>query len=138
MIGIEYIGDVDLRYAHHGDAGVDLASTGPVHLYPGSSRPVHTGVRVAIPYGYFGLVAPRSGLGIRGIVLRNLVGIIDSGYRGEIICQVWNATSEPYTIAQGERIAQMVIVPCETGAFRKVDTLPSSERGEGGFGSTGV
>jgi dUTP pyrophosphatase len=126
--------------AHHGDAGLDLRSAVDVEVGPGERAMVPTGVAVAIPDGYAGLVLPRSGLASRhGLTMANAPGLIDAGYRGEVICAVVNLDrGEAVKIARGDRIAQLVIVavPDVTPAF--VDELPRSTRGEGGFGSTGT
>jgi dUTP pyrophosphatase len=125
--------------AHPGDAGLDLRSNVDVIVGPGERAMVGTGVAVAIPEGHAGLVLPRSGLASRqGLTLANAPGLIDAGYRGEIICSVVNLDrSEPVKIARGDRIAQLVIVPTTVVKPEWVDELPPSERGEGGFGSTG-
>jgi dUTP pyrophosphatase len=126
--------------AHSGDAGLDLRSAIDVEVRPGERAMVPTGLAVAIPDGHAGLVLPRSGLASRhGLTMANAPGLIDAGYRGEVICAVVNLDrSEPVRIAKGDRIAQLVIVavPDVTPAF--VDELPRSPRGEGGFGSTGT
>jgi dUTP pyrophosphatase len=126
------------RAAHAGDAGVDLFAREPVRLAPGERATVPTGVAVAIPEGYAGLVTPRSGLAHRhGISLVNAPGVIDSGYRGEIKVVLVNLDREPVTLERGERIAQLVVVPVAEQAFVEVDELPESGRGDGGFGSSG-
>ncbi len=126
--------------AHPGDAGLDLASAVDVEVGPGERARVPTGVAVAIPEGYTGLVLPRSGLASReGLTMANSPGLIDSGYRGEITCAVVNLDRErPVSIRRGDRIAQLLIVPVPGVEAVWVDELPPSERGEGGFGSTGV
>jgi len=100
---------------------------------------VPTGLAVAIPEGYAGLVLPRSGLaGQRGLTLANSPGLIDSGYRGELTCALVNLDrDEPVKVARGDRVAQLVIVPVAPAEAVWVDELPTSARGEGGFGSTG-
>jgi dUTP pyrophosphatase len=125
--------------AHPGDAGVDLRSNIDCVIEPGERLMVPTGLAVAIPEGHAGLVLPRSGLASRrGLTLANSPGLIDAGYRGEIICAVVNLDrTEPVKIARGDRIAQLVIVPIAAVEPVWVDELPVSERGEGGFGSTG-
>jgi dUTP pyrophosphatase len=125
--------------AHGGDAGLDLHSNTDAIVGPGERAMVPTGVAVAIPEGHAGLVLPRSGLASRhGLTLANAPGLIDAGYRGEIICSVVNLDPrEPVKIARGDRIAQLVIVPIATVEPAWVEELPPSERGEGGFGSTG-
>jgi dUTP diphosphatase len=126
-------------YAHAGDAGVDLRSNVDCVVQPGERVMVPTGLAVAIPEGHAGFVLPRSGLASRqGLTLANSPGLIDAGYRGEIICAVTNLDrSEPVKIARGDRIAQLVIVPIASVEPVWVEELPPTERGEGGFGSTG-
>ena len=126
-------------YAHAGDAGVDLRSNLDCVVQPGERVMVPTGLAVAVPEGYAGFVLPRSGLASgQGLTLANAPGLIDAGYRGEIICAVVNLDrSEPVKIARGDRIAQLVIVPIASVEPVWVEELPASERGEGGFGSTG-
>jgi dUTP pyrophosphatase len=125
--------------ARPGDAGFDLASAIDAEIAPGERRPVPTGVAVAIPEGHAGLVLPRSGLASReGLTLANAPGLIDAGYRGEVICVMVNLDRErSVRIAKGDRIAQLVIVALPAAVPGWVDELPSSERGRGGFGSTG-
>jgi len=126
--------------AHPGDAGLDLVANAEVTLKPGERAMVPTGIALAIPEGFAGWVLPRSGLASRhGVTLANAPGLIDSGYRGEVMVAVVNLDrEEAYTIARGERIAQLVIVPFATVTVEESDALPASERGEGGFGSTGL
>lgn len=108
-------------------------------LEPGERQLVPTGVAVAIPEGYAGLVTPRSGLAIRhGISAVNSPGVVDSGYRGELSVILINHGDEPVELERGDRIAQLVVVPVEVQDFVLVDELPPSTRGEGGFGSTGI
>lgn len=127
------------RHAHPGDGGVDLHATGQVELQPGERTMMPTGIAIAIPEGYAGLVVPRSGLAVRqGISIVNAPGLVDSGYRGEIGVILVNLGSEAVRIERGERIAQLVVVAVETQEFAEVDELPPSPRGEGGFGSTGA
>jgi dUTP pyrophosphatase len=125
--------------AYAGDAGLDLHATEAVTLAPGARTSVGTGIAVAIPAGQAGLVLPRSGLAARnGIALVNAPGLIDAGYRGEIRVLLLNTDRDaPCEIAIGDRIAQLVLVKLELPATVEVDELPSSERGEGGFGSSG-
>ena len=132
--------DAELPGAQHpGDAGLDLRSTIDVEVGPGERAMISTGVAVAIPQGHAGLVLPRSGLASKqGLTLANAPGLIDAGYRGEVICAVVNlGRSEAVHIAKGDRIAQLVIVPVPEVVPRWVEALPDSSRGEGGFGSTG-
>ncbi len=125
--------------AQPGDAGLDLTSAVDVVVAPGQRVPVPTGVAVAIPEGHAGLVLPRSGLASReGLTLANAPGLIDAGYRGEVICVVVNMDRErDVRVQRGDRIAQLVVVALPVVAPTWVEELPASERGEGGFGSTG-
>ena len=126
-------------YARDGDAGLDLCAAEAVTLAPGARAVVPTGVAVAIPSGYAGLVLPRSGLALRhGVTVLNAPGLIDAGYRGEVKVLLVNHDHEPASFARGERIAQLVIQPVARAQLDVVDQLPSSQRGEGGFGSTGT
>lgn len=126
-------------YAREGDAGADLASTAYVRLEPGERALVPTGIAVALPEGYVGLVHPRSGAAARhGLSIVNAPGTLDSGYRGEILVNVVNLDPrEPIDIHPGDRIAQLVIQEYVTAAFEVTDSLPDSVRGETGHGSTG-
>lgn len=126
-------------YAHPGDAGADLMSTVEVTLAPGERAMVPTGVALALPEGYVGLVHPRSGLAARhGISIVNAPGTIDSGYRGEILVNLINLDpTEPFTVRVGDRIAQLVLQEVGEGEFDPVDSLPVSQRGETGHGSSG-
>ena len=126
--------------AHQGDAGLDLASTIDVEVLAGERAMVPTGVAVAIPPGHAGLVLPRSGLASRhGLTLANAPGLIDAGYRGEITCAVVNLNrSVPVRIVRGDRIAQLVIVAVPDVEPEWAEALPESERGVGGFGSSGA
>ncbi|MEX1280808.1 MAG: dUTP diphosphatase [Acidimicrobiia bacterium] len=127
------------EHAHPGDAGVDLRSTERVELAPGDRRLVPTGLAVAIPVGWAGLVVPRSGLAIRhGIGVVNGPGLIDAGYRGEVKVVLVNHGDEPVTFERGDRIAQLVVVPAAGQELVEVDELPGTVRGAGGFGSTGT
>jgi dUTP pyrophosphatase len=125
--------------AHPGDAGLDLRSAIDVVVGPGERAMVPTGLAVAIPEGHAGLVLPRSGLASRhGLTMANAPGLIDAGYRGEVICAVVNLDREqPVQVKRGDRIAQLVIVAVPEVHPAWADELPPSTRGEGGFGSTG-
>lgn len=128
-------------YATAGSAGLDLRACvdAPLSLAPGASVLVPTGmaIHIADP-GYCAVILPRSGLGHRhGIVLGNLVGLIDSDYQGPLMVSCWNRSSEVYTIEPGERIAQLVVVPVARASFRFVAEFVASDRGTGGFGHTG-
>lgn len=126
-------------YAHPGDAGADLHTTVDVELAPGQRMVLPTGVAIALPDGYAAFVHPRSGLAARhGLALVNSPGTIDAGYRGEICVTVINLDPEtPVRLRRGDRIAQLVIQPVVRARFVTVETLPGSDRGEAGFGSTG-
>ena len=125
-------------HAHTGDAGVDLYAREAVELGPGQRRVMPTGVAVAIPQGFAGLVVPRSGLAARfGVGIVNSPGVVDSGFRGEISVILINLGSEPVVIRRGDRIAQLVVVPVEDLEFEVVERLGESDRGVGGLGSTG-
>lgn len=126
------------KHAKVGDAGLDLTIRKAVTIPPFDSVMVGTGTAVEIPSGYVGLVFPRSGLaGKQGVTLRNCVGVIDSGYRGEIKAPLHNTTGTVKRIAPGERVCQLVVVPFETCECVEVDELSETDRGDGGFGSTG-
>ena len=127
-------------YARPGDAGADLVAREEVVLPCAGGRAlVPTGAAIAIPEGYAGFVQPRSGLALKhGVTCLNTPGLIDAGYRGELKVLLINTDPrEDFLVKRGERIAQLVIQRVEHVAFREVDELPSSERGSGGFGSTG-
>ena len=126
-------------YAREGDAGLDLCTAEALTLAPGARALVPTGVAVAIPSGYAGLVVPRSGLALRhGVTVLNAPGLIDAGYRGELKVLLINHDREPASFARGERIAQLIIQPVTHAQLDVVEHLPASQRGEGGFGSTGT
>lgn len=127
------------QYAHPGDAGADLTSTDAVTLAPGERAVVGTGVAIALPDGYVAFVVPRSGLAAKhGITIVNSPGTVDAGYRGEIRVTLLNTDrSASYAIQPGDRIAQLIVMPVSRARFVGVQRLPGSERGEGGFGSTG-
>lgn len=126
-------------YAHPGDAGADLLARTDVVLAPGERALVPTGVALALPVGYVGLVHPRSGLALRqGLTVLNAPGTIDAGYRGEIAVVLLNTDrDESVTVTRGDRIAQLVVQQVTTAQFDVVTELPQAARGEGGFGSTG-
>jgi dUTP pyrophosphatase len=127
------------EYRHPGDAGLDLPSRIDIVIEPGERAMVPTGLAVAIPNGYAGLVLPRSGLAVRhGIGLVNSPGLIDSGYRGEVAVVLINTDkTQPFRISRGDRIAQLMIQKVEEVAVVAVEDLADSQRGAGGFGSTG-
>jgi dUTP pyrophosphatase len=126
-------------YAHPGDAGADLHAATDVTLQPGQRALVPTGIAMALPEGYVGLVHPRSSLAARhGISIVNAPGTIDAGYRGEVqVCLVNTDAASPFTVHRGDRIAQLVVQQCETATFVESADLTESARGEGGYGSTG-
>ena len=125
--------------AYPGDAGLDLVSCERYELGPGERAMVGTGIAVAIPEGHAGLVTPRSGLAAKhGITIVNAPGLVDSGYRGELRVILHNTDPrEPFVVEPGMRIAQLVLVAVAAATLVEVDELPASERGEGGFGSSG-
>ena len=127
-------------YAQPGDAGADLRSAEALVLQPGERALVTTGIRFALPEGYAAFVVPRSGLAVKhGISIVNSPGTIDAGYRGEIKVPLINLDPrEAFEIAPGDRIAQLIVMPVSRARFAPVEALDESERGEGGFGSTGV
>jgi dUTP pyrophosphatase len=125
--------------AHDGDAGYDLYAAEPAHIGPGERAAVGTGIAVAIPDGWAGLVLPRSGLAARhGITLPNAPGLIDAGYRGEVRVLLLNTDAhEPFEVAPGDRIAQLLLVRHEAPELLEVASLDETVRGAGGFGSSG-
>ena len=126
-------------YAHPGDAGADLTAAEAVVLAPGERATVGTGITVALPDGFVAFVVPRSGLAMRhGLTIVNSPGTVDAGYRGEIRITLLNTDpAEPFTIAVGDRIAQLIVMPVSKARFVRVEALPGSHRGDSGFGSTG-
>jgi dUTP pyrophosphatase len=128
-------------YATPGSAGLDLRACldAPIVLEPGQAALIPTGIAIHIgDPGLAAMLLPRSGLGHKhGIVLGNLVGLIDSDYQGPLMVSCWNRGTAAFTVQPMERIAQMVIVPVVQAAFRRVESFDASDRGEGGFGSTG-
>lgn len=135
------VSDALPAYATPGSAGLDLRACldAPLTLAPGQSALIPTGLAIHIgDPGLAAMLLPRSGLGHKhGIVLGNLVGLIDSDYQGPLMVSCWNRGQAEFTVQPLERIAQMVIVPVVQAAFRRVDSFDASERGAGGFGSTG-
>ena len=128
------------NYAYEGDAGLDLRSNEDVTLAPNERRLLSTGLAIAIPEGYAGFVQPRSGLALReGLSMANTPGLIDAHYRGELkVCAVNLDNSRPIHIERGERIAQLVIQRVPVVQLLEVDELDQTDRGAGGFGSSGV
>ncbi len=128
------------QYATPLSAGLDLRANleAPITLQPMERRLVPTGLRIALPEGYEAQVRPRSGLALKhGITLLNTPGTIDADYRGEIGVIMVNLSTEPFTVEDGERIAQLVIARYEQAEWQETDVLDETERGEGGFGHTG-
>jgi len=138
-VDVPIVASAHPAYAHPGDAGADLVAAEAVRLEPGARALVGTGVRIALPDGYAGFVVPRSGLAARhGITIVNAPGTVDAGYRGEIKVALLNTDAdEPYDVAVGDRIAQLIVMPVPRVSFVPVTELPDSVRGDGGFGSTG-
>ena len=125
----------------HGSAGMDLRACldAPLTLAPGATELIGTGLAIHLDDpGLCALILPRSGLGHRGLVLGNLVGLIDSDYQGELKISTWNRGETPHTIEPGDRIAQLVITPVIQPVLVEVDSFETSSRGDGGFGSTGT
>lgn len=128
------------RFAHPGDAGVDLFSRVDVSLAPGERQAIPTGIAISLPSGWAAFVQPRSGLAANhGITIVNTPGLIDSGYRGEIKVILLNTDREKnFQIKRGDKIAQMVVQQVAEIEWEEVDELDSTSRGAGGFGSTGI
>ncbi|MEO6943005.1 MAG: dUTP diphosphatase [Terrimesophilobacter sp.] len=139
--GVEvlFVGERAPEYAHPGDAGADLSAAEAMTLGPGERATIGTGLSIALPHGFVGFVVPRSGLASRhGITIVNSPGTVDAGYRGEIRVTILNTDSSvPYSIAVGDRIAQLIVMPVLRASFIPVGSLPGSHRGDAGFGSTG-
>jgi len=128
-------------YATTGSAGADLrAAVGaPLALKPGERALIPTGIAMALPAGYEGQVRPRSGLAVKfGVTVLNAPGTIDADYRGEVMVPLINLGSDDFVIEHGLRIAQLIVAPFQQADFKVVDTLDDTERGDGGFGSTGL
>ncbi len=137
-VAVEIVGIGVPEYETPGAAGADLRSAHEYCIPPGCTMLVRTGLRIAVPPGYEAQVRPRSGLALRnGITVLNSPGTIDSDYRGEIGVILYNAGTEAFCIIPCDRIAQLVFAPVVQARFVKVETLSDTERGEGGFGSTG-
>ncbi len=126
-------------YAHPGDAGLDLVSTVDVELQAGERAMVSTGISIALPAGFVGLVHPRSGLAARhGVSVVNAPGTVDAGYRGEVkVLLINHDPAESFEVRRGDRVAQLVVQRVERVRLVQVDRLPGSDRGAGGHGSTG-
>lgn len=126
------------EYKKNGDAGFDLHCAQDTTIMPGHAAIIPTGLAFAIPVGYEMQIRMRSGASLRTpLILANAPGTIDSGYRGEVGIIARNVGAEPWTVVKGERIAQGVIAPIVQASFEETDALPASDRGDGGFGSTG-
>jgi dUTP pyrophosphatase len=126
-------------YATASAAGADLVAAEDATISPGGVHAVATGIALAIPEGYEGQVRPRSGLALKhGVTVLNAPGTIDADYRGEVRVILINHGSEPFKVARGDRIAQLVIAPVAPARFERVEALPATARGDGGFGSTGL
>lgn len=138
-IRIQRISDVPLpKYAHPGDAGLDIYSAGDHVLKPGERKLISTGIKIAVPIGYEAQIRPKSGLAIKhGLSIVNTPGTIDSGYRGEVGIICINHGQEDIKIQKNNKIAQMIINKVEKADIEEVDELDDTSRGEGGFGSTG-
>jgi len=121
---------------HPGDAGLDLFSCQAITIGPGATAAVPTGLQMAIPFGYAGLIWDKSGLALQGI--HHLAGVVDAGYRGEVKVVLTNLGKKPLAISCGMKIAQLLIQPVEKPELVEVTSLDETERGEGGFGSTGL
>lgn len=127
-------------YATQGAAALDLHACidGPVDIPPGGQVVIPTGLAVAIPAGYVGILAVRSSMGVRnGVTLSNGIGVIDSDYRGPLGAGLHNLSQTPYTVQPGDRVAQLMVVPVLREQIEVVEELPPTQRGSGGFGSTG-
>jgi dUTP pyrophosphatase len=126
-------------YAQPGDAGADLRAAEDAVVPAMGRLTIKTGVSIALPDGYVGLVHPRSGLSAKhGITVLNAPGTVDAGYRGEIAVTLYNSSQDDFSVTRGDRIAQLVIQAIEIADFIRVETLPGSHRGTAGFGSTGT
>ena len=136
MIDVKLSGNAYMPVrAHEPDAGADLFSPVAVTVYPGESAVIDTGVHMAIPYGYCGLLVSKSGLNVKHGILST--GIIDSSYTGSIRVKLYNHGHEAFTVEKGHKISQIVILPVLLCGFSQVEALEETERGAGGFGSTG-
>lgn len=126
-------------YAHPGDAGMDVRAVEALEIAPGGRRLVRTGLVMMLPPGYEAQVRPRSGLALKhGVTVLNTPGTIDEGYRGEVGVILANFGAEPYKVEKGAKIAQIVIAPCTRAEIAETAEVDETERGAGGFGSTGV
>jgi dUTP pyrophosphatase len=127
------------QIATEGSAGADLCAISDYVIYPGETKLIKTGINISIPLGYAGFVCSRSGLALKqNVFVLNAPGIVDSDYRGDVGVILHNAGEDRFTIKPGDRIAQLLVVKCEHFLFKEVLDLEQTERGEGGFGSTGI
>jgi dUTP pyrophosphatase len=122
-------------YGHPGDAGLDLFAVAPVDLEPGRAEAVPTGIQMAVPKGYVGLIWDKSGISLAGI--HRLAGVVDAGYRGEVKVVLINLGRESFRVEKGMKIAQILVQPVSEMQVRETRELDATRRGEGGFGSTG-
>ena len=126
-------------YAHDGDAGMDVRSVEELEILPGARALVHTGLVMMLPPGWEAQVRPRSGLALKhGVTVLNTPGTIDAGYRGEVGVILANFGSEPFRVAKGDKVAQIVVAPVVRAGIVEAAEVDDTERGAGGFGSTGV
>lgn len=126
------------KLATKGSAGADLCAVNDVLLYPGETKLIKTGINISIPLGYAGFVCSRSGLALKqNVFVLNAPGIVDSDYTGDVGVILHNASEDRFAIKTGDRVAQLLIVKCENFVFNEVQELNKTERGDGGFGSTG-
>ena len=123
-------------YGHPGDAGLDLFSAEDIELAVGQAVPVPTGIKIAVPEGFVGLVWDKSGISLKGV--HRLAGVIDSGYRGEVKVVMVNLGHEPFRFSRGMKVAQLLIQPVVSVRVMETDDLDDTSRGENGFGSTGL
>lgn len=139
MIWLAYNGPHKPQYATSGSAGCDITSNEDVILPPGGRAAVGTGLSLAIPEDYVGMVCPRSGLALKhGVTVLNAPGIIDSDYRGEVKVILINLSQQEYSVKKGDRIAQLILTPVFQSRLRETEALSGTDRGSGGFGSTGT
>jgi dUTP pyrophosphatase len=130
---------VPMQSAYHGDAGIDLVSAVEgFSIMPGEIVSVPCGIALEIPIGFVGIVAARSGQAKRGLTLASGIGVLDSGYRGEVMVLLQNISAQPHYVVAGDRIAQVIVMPVAIAKLVEVLELSPSERGENGWGSSGV
>ena len=131
-------GAIAPTYAHDDDAGMDLYANEAAVIFPGGRAMIGTGLHVELPEGTYGAVMPRSGLAAKhGVTVLNAPGIVDHGYRGEVKVTLYNTSDRTFDVRHGDRIAQLIVSPYEHVELNEVGSLSETERGEGGFGSTG-